>query len=184
MNSSVASFALKEATDANYIPGIVDTIILHARKNRISKRQIASLTGINKARIQRILSDDQSARYEARTSELGRIVKAIGMSSYDALVSEEIGEMIRDEADIIELLPFLSNILNGLVSEIACEIRSIDGIVLGACKTVHAEAMRKRLAKLVGHEMRRFFERQEALYADMEQGGTRARIYSSYACAP
>lgn len=179
MSSFAASLVFKEATDANYIPSIVDTIILHAKENRISKRQIANLTGINKARIQRILLDDQGARYEARSSELNRIVKAIGMSNYDALVFEEIGEMVQERADIIDLIPFLSHIINGLVSEIACEIRSIDGIVLGACKAIHAEAMRKRIAKLVGHELRRFFERQEALYADMEQGGTRTRIYSS-----
>ncbi|MEP9404294.1 hypothetical protein [Sphingomonas sp. VNH70] len=178
MHSFAADCAYRKAPEANYNSNLVDTIILYAKENRISKRQIAVATGIDRARVQRILSENHNVRYEARSSELNRILKAIGMSRYDALVSEEISELLTERADMLNLLPFLSSMLNGLVSEIASEIQSIEGIEIGACKTVHADAMRKRVAKLVAYELRRFFERQEALYADMEQGVTRARLHS------
>lgn len=176
MQPFATDFDREDVASGRAGPDLIDTIILYAKKHGISKRRIASMTGIERVRVQRILCSSRALRYEARTSELERIIKAVGMSSYDALVSAEISQVIDENPEVMTLMPFLSNMLNGLVAEIATEIQSTDGILLGSCKTIHGEVLRKRIVKLVAQELRRYFERQDAARADMEEGSARIKI--------
>lgn len=173
MQPSATEPERNEAVNHNFGSDLVEAIVAYAGKNRISRRQISLMTGLSRARVQRILCSNPEARYEARTSELNRIVKAIGMNQYDAFVSSEISHILEENPNILDLIPFLSNVLDGLVVEIASEIQATDGIELSSCRIIHAQIMRRRIVKLVVNELHRYFARREALRADMEHGSVR-----------
>ncbi|TVV76944.1 hypothetical protein [Sphingomonas solaris] len=162
MNLSEAQ-SQHDATDQSRSSGRVDFILARMSVRNLSRRQVASITGIGRTRLQTILHAEVDKRTPMRMDEFHMILEKLGIGQLEVAIAADV---IDNQPDVTvetvsSVVSMLAELMRGLPRELIGMVYHIDGLEHSDVRPEHGGRMRELVVRSLASHYRNLADRRD-----------------------
>lgn len=152
-----------ERSTRDFVPERADFVLARMKNDDISRRQIATLTGIRRSKVHSILHSEPDKRGPMRIDEWHAILEVLKISRLEATFAIELIETDSSLSveEISSIAGLMTELYRGLPQELVDMMRHIHGLDHGDVRKEHGGTVRRLLIQFLTTHYQNLVDRRD-----------------------